>query len=111
MASASNLPCEDQKIDIIIASFLLDKLEDVEETIKEAARVLVSSGQLIIISPFNLEKRQMWKAFYPVDLFEAAIESYGFTLETKEKMTITEPIDHHGNAIHWKCIAFVYKKN
>jgi ubiquinone/menaquinone biosynthesis C-methylase UbiE len=111
MASASNLPFEDKKIDMILASFILDKLDDLEKTIKEAARVLVSSGQLIIISPFNMEKRQMWKTFYPVISFETSLESYGFKLETKEKMTITEPIDRHGNAIHWKCIAFVYKKN
>lgn len=108
--SASDLPWEAKKIDGIIASFLLDKLDYPAEVIREFHRVLSSQGSLYVIMPFNMEKRNNWKLLYPESNFLKTFDQAGFTPVIQKKISINEPLDGHNNIIIWDCLALVFQK-
>lgn len=110
MTSAEFLPWEENEIDVVFASFLLDRIGDVELTLREVFRVLSPSGTFIIVTPFNMEKRDQWQKYYPEEAFIQHLNEAGFHVIDEQKFVIREPIDSHGNSIHWNCTSFVTQK-
>ncbi|MEL6923914.1 MAG: methyltransferase domain-containing protein, partial [Bacteroidota bacterium] len=56
LAKAEALPFDDASQDVLINSFLLDRLQDPVKGLQEMHRVLKPGGQLIMISPLNFTK-------------------------------------------------------
>ena len=111
LAKAENLPFDDNSQDLILNSFLIDRLENPMKGLEEMYRVLKPNGKLIVITPLNFKKTEHWKTFYPPIRLFNILKEIGFDLlEWKENIMINEPLDFHGNAVNWKCLAFVTTK-
>ena len=111
LANAEKLPFDDDSQDIVISSFLLDRLENPIIGLKEMYRVLRSDGQLIIVSPLNFNKSEHWKLYYPSGQLSNIVEQVGFKiLDWKDDIVINEPLDRHGNHVQWNCLGFVLQK-
>lgn len=111
LAKAESLPFEDASLDVLVSSFLIDRLDDPLKGILEFDRVLKEGGQLIMVSPLNFHKAENWDLFYPAEKLMNYIQSFGFQLvEMKKDWMIMEPLDKRGNGVCWKCFGFIGKK-
>ena len=111
LAKAEKLPFEDNSQEIVVNSFLLDRLENPIEGLKEMYRVLKPRGKLIVISPLNFKKAEHWEMYYPPSRLSNILKEIGFEiLDWKEDIIINEPLDVHGNVVRWKCLGLVAKK-
>lgn len=111
LAKASELPFADQSQDLVLNSFLLDRLDDPAKALKEMFRVLKPNGKLILISPLNFNQAEHWQSFYPPIKIRQLLNSLGFELLAwEENMNIREPLDARNNHIQWNCLAFVAQK-
>lgn len=111
LAKAENLPFEENSQELVVSSFLLDRLENPKKAINEMYRILKKTGKLIVISPLNFKKAAHWKLYYPPSELLSILKQIGFeVLDWKEDMIINEPLDGHGNLIQWKCLGFVVRK-
>lgn len=111
LAKAENLPFNDNSQDLVLNSFLIDRLENPRKGLEEMYRVLNPNGKLIIVTPLNFNKAAHWKMYYPPIQLLNILKEIGFDiLDWKEGIIINEPLDFHGNIICWKCLGFVAKK-
>ena len=111
LAKAEKLPFEDNSQNIVLSSFLLDRLENPMQGLQEMHRVLKPSGKLIVVSPLNFKKAAHWRLYYPSTKLSNIIKEIGFeVLDWKEDVIVKEPLDGHGNFVSWKCLGFVVEK-
>ncbi len=111
LAKAEDLPFDDASQDLLVHSFLLDRLDDPYQGLLEMLRVLKSGAKMIMVSPLNYLKRKHWQDFYPVEKLCRVIEAAGFNIEIIERdMMLVEPLDLHGNVVLWKCLGLVCSK-
>lgn len=105
LARAEDLPYANQSVDLVISSFLIDRLTDPLSFIKEAYRSLKTHGHFVLLSPLNYNSSSNWDRYYPLTKLLNTITDQGFQIVgIKEKMTINEPIDLSGNQICWNCV-------
>lgn len=108
LAKGENLPFDSNSQDLVLNSFLLDRLEDPAKGLEEMYRVLKPEGKLILITPLNFYRAAHWKTFYPPIKLSLILTQIGFgILDWQEEIMIQEPMDFHGNAVTWKCLGFV----
>lgn len=111
LAKASDLPFEDASQDIIIHSFLLDRVDDLKKALMEMHRILVSGGKMIFVTPLNFQKATDWEQYSPPTKIHQLLLELNFEiLEWTEDLTVFEPLDARGNAICWKCVGVVVVK-
>lgn len=111
LAKAENLPFEENSQDLVLNSFLIDRLENPKKGLEEMYRVLKPNGKLIIVTPLNFNKAEHWKTYFPSDKISTILNKIGFeVLVWKEDILIEEPLDFRGNVVSWRCLAFVVKK-
>ena len=111
LIKAEKLPFEDNSQEIVVNSFLLDRLENPMKGLKEMYRVLKPAGKLIVISPLNFKKAEHWKMYYPSSQLSNLLREIGFkVLDWKEDIIVNEPLDVRGNLVRWKCLGFVAEK-
>ncbi|MEM7572126.1 MAG: class I SAM-dependent methyltransferase [Bacteroidota bacterium] len=111
LAKATALPFSDQSQDLVLSSFLLDRIEDPQAGLDEMYRVLKQQGRLILVTPLNFHHEQQWVDYYPPPKLRARVQQMGFELELwQENLHIFEPLDAHGNAVIWKCVALIALK-
>jgi len=111
LAKAEKLPFEKNTQNLVVTSFLLDRLDNPIKGLKEMYRVLKPAGKLIVVSPLNFKTSEHWKMYYPPSQVAAILKEIGFEiLDWKENMIIKEPLDGHGNLVRWKCLGFVAEK-
>jgi len=112
LAKAEKLPFEENSQDLIVNSFLIDRVENPKQALQEMYRVLKSNGKLIVISPLNFQKAEHWKTYFPPIQIQNILENIGFEiLDWNENIEINEPLDFRGNSVSWKCLGFVVEKN
>lgn len=108
LAKAEALPFAHQTQNLVLSSFLFDRLGDPVAGLKEIQRVLKPNGKMILISPLNFSQAQHWETFYPPIKIYSLLTNLGFEiLDWQENLIIEEPLDHHGNTVQWNCIALV----
>ena len=108
LAKATMLPFADNSQDLLVSSFLLDRLSNPIGGLKEMLRVLKIDGKLIIITPLNFCEAEHWDIFIPLHKLRKQIEELGIViLHWKENMIVEEPLDARGNFVSWKCLALV----
>ncbi len=111
LAKAENLPFDDNSQDLVLNSFLIDRLENLMHGLEEMYRVLKPNGKLIVVTPLNFNKAEHWKTYYPPIQLSNILKEMGFEiLDWKEDIMVNEPLDFHGNVVCWKCLGFVVKK-
>lgn len=111
LAKAEDLPFDDRSQDLVINSFLIDRLENPKKGVEEMYRVLKPNGKLIVITPLNFNKDEHWNMYYPPSKLSKIISEIGFELlDWKEDIIVKEPLDFHGNELIWNCLGFVVKR-
>ena len=111
LAKAEELPFDENSQDLVLNSFLIDRLENPMKGLEEMYRVLKTNGKLIVVTPLNFNKSEHWKMYYPPIQLSNILKEIGFeVLDWNEDIMIHEPLDFHGNMVCWKCLAFVAKK-
>ena len=110
LAKADALPFADESQDLLVHSFLIDRLPNIKEAILEFHRVLVPDGIMCFVSPLNFNHAKQWSDFYPPEKLYQWLNNSFEIIEKKEKITIIEPLDYHGNHIQWNCVGVVAKK-
>lgn len=112
LAKAEKLPFRNESQDFVFSNFLLDRLKQPLEGLKEMKRVLKRNGKIIIITPLNFLHKDHWQQFYPSVKLLQVIREIGFNvLEWEDNFTIEEPLDLRGNALKWNCIGMVLQKS
>jgi ubiquinone/menaquinone biosynthesis C-methylase UbiE len=111
MAKAEELPFAADSQDLLLHSFLLDRLDEPLKALQEMYRILRPGGKMIFITPLNFQKKQHWEKLYPaIKLYQLLLQT-GFTiLDWQEDFRIREPLDARGNEIEWKCVGVVLEK-
>lgn len=108
LAKCEALPFENESLDLIFSSFLLDRLNDPLIGLKEMKRVLKKEGRIMLVSPLNFNAKSAWDTCYPVSNLLKEIRAMGFTImNNTQDITVYEPMDIHGNKIIWNCIGLV----
>jgi len=111
LAKAEKLPFDDNSQDLVLNSFLIDRLEDPKKGLVEMYRVLKPNGKIIAATPLNFSKAQHWKMYHPPIHLSSILKDIGFDiLDWREDIMISEPLDAHSNELGWKCLAFVLEK-
>lgn len=111
LCDAAELPCADKSQDLILHSFLFDRLERPMESLNEIRRVLRSKGRMIMFNPLNFKQAEDWKQFHPASKLQTLLGGMGFNiLAWKEGLVVDEPLDARGNVIRWNCLAAVMEK-
>ncbi len=111
LAKAEQLPFDDNSQDVVLSSFLLDRLEDPHQGLKEMYRILRPGGTMILISPFNFIENKHWKKYHPPIRIFHFLKDLGFEVEEwNDEFILEEPLDVRGNVIGWKCVGLVGKK-
>lgn len=112
LAKAENLPFGECTQDLVLNSFLIDRLENPKKGLEEMYRILKPNGKLIVVTPLNFNKAEHWKTYFPVDKLATILKEIGFkVLDWKEDILIEEPLDFRGNMVCWKCLGFVVEKS
>lgn len=105
LAKAATLPFDDQSQDLVVSSFLLDRLDDPIAGLKEMKRILKPDGRILMISPLNFSRAKHWETFHPPIKIYKTLVDLGFKiLDWQEDILIEEPLDLRGNSVNWKCI-------
>ena len=111
LADACHLPFEDTTQDLIVSSFLFDRLKEPAQFLDECFRTLRPEGRLIVVTPLNFNNTSNWDQFYPVDKLKNYLSQLSFKLLFwKDHMIVNEPMDSRGNKIQWNCLTFVVSK-
>ena len=111
LAKAESLPFDDNSQDLVVSSFLLDRLEKPKKGLEEMYRVLKPNRKIIIVTPLNFSRSDHWKLYYPASQLSSIIEEIGFEiLDWQEDVEIRVPLDYHGSAVVWSCLAVVGRK-
>jgi len=111
LTKAADLPFSDNTQDLVVHSFLLDRVADPAAALREHFRVLSPGGTLIFVTPLNFQEAKLWEDYYPAIKIHQLMTRLGFTiLDWREDLEITEPLDARGNAVVWKTIGVVAQK-
>lgn len=111
LARAEKLPFPDDFLDVIITSFLFDRLESPMQAVNEWQRVLKPGGKLLLVTPLNFQRTLHWEAFYPESRFYENFNVANWTIDEQCELTVREPLDIRGNVVEWKCIAAYFTNN
>ena len=111
LARAEKLPFPDDTLDVIVTSFLFDRLEFPMQAVNEWQRVLKPGGQLLLVTPLNFQRSVHWEAFYPEPRFYENFKVANWTINEQQQLTVREPLDIRGNVVEWQCIAAHFTNN
>ena len=108
LAKAADLPFEANSQNLVVSSFVLDRLEAPLEGLRDMHRVLQPQGRLILVTPLNFEQKIHWAQCYPASKIHNLLQGLGFeVLHWEENLLLSEPLDVHGNAVTWRCLGVV----
>lgn len=102
LAHTAELPIHPASVDWAIAAFVFDRLPDPAAALAELARVLKPDGQLLLTLPYNFQRAEHWRQFYPPPRFAECLNEWGWQISEQYSFEIVEPLDAHGNALHWR---------
>ena len=103
LARAGDLPFRDASLDLLLSTFLLDRVTHPTAMLRELRRVVKPDGRLLLVSPLNFEKAANWRDFYPPERLEQQLENLGWKVNAHDLFDCREPLDGAGNALVWRC--------
>ncbi len=108
LADAATLPFPDASLDLVLNTFLIDRIPDPIKAFAEWQRILRPGGRLITVSPLNFLKREQWESFHPpVKLIDPLLRAGWTLLDLTDPLFLEEPMDKRGNVVRWRTLAFV----
>jgi ubiquinone/menaquinone biosynthesis C-methylase UbiE len=111
LSRAEALPFPDASLDVIINTFLIDRLPGPYTAFNEWQRVLKPGGRLITVSPLNFLQPDSWRVAYPPVKILDRLRQAGWKLaDWTDPLLLEEPMDARGNKVNWKCLAFVAER-
>jgi SAM-dependent methyltransferase len=111
LSKADQLPLDDNSIDVIVNTFLLDRLDEPETAMKEWFRVLQPGGTLLIVSPLNWQNIKNWDRYPSSEKLTPILFSpKHWKIIDQTEMEVHEPLDNSGNYVSWKVRAWSWKK-
>ncbi|PPK87463.1 methyltransferase family protein [Neolewinella xylanilytica] len=111
LADAATLPFPDASLDVLLNTFLIDRIPDPFQAFAEWKRVLRPGGRLITVSPLNFLKREQWERYYPpVKLIDRLLRDAWQLVDLTDPLYVEEPMDKRGNAIRWRTLALVAER-
>ncbi len=111
LAKAADLPFADNTQDLMLHSFLIDRVANPAAALREHFRVLSPGGILIFVTPLNFQEAKLWSDYFPAIKIHQLLTQLGFSiLDWQEDLEITEPLDARGNAVVWRTIGVVAQK-
>ena len=111
LAKAEHLPFQTESQDLVVNSFLIDRLESPQKGLEEMYRILKKNGRLVVVSPLNYNKKEHWQTYFPPVKLSNILTDIGFEIiDWKEDIVVNEPLDFRGNVVRWTCLGFVVAK-
>jgi ubiquinone/menaquinone biosynthesis C-methylase UbiE len=111
LAKAADLPFDDNSQDLVVHSFLIDRVANPAAALQEHFRVLSPGGVLVFVTPLNFQETALWTDYYPAIKIHQLLIQLGFSiLDWQEDLVIKEPLDARGNAVVWRTIGVVAQK-
>ena len=112
LAKAEDLPFDDERLGLVLNTFLIDRVGDPSAVFAEFARVLRPGGRLITVTPLNFLSAAGWRDTFPAVKILQRLRSEGWTiLDWTDPLVLDEPMDARGNAVRWACVAFVAERS
>jgi ubiquinone/menaquinone biosynthesis C-methylase UbiE len=106
LASGEALPFGDETIDVVVNTFLLDRLPNPARALAEWWRVLRPGGRLILLSPLNFLAPDGWRKWHPpVKLLDHLLQKGWKVEDWQDPVPVREPMDNRGNAVVWQTVA------
>ncbi len=111
LAKGEQLPFADASLDVVLNTFLIDRLAVPFSAFQEWARVLKPGGTLLTVSPLNFLQPAGWRqAHPPVKILEHLKDRNWELRDWTDPLTLFEPMDVRGNGVNWQCVAFAVRK-
>ncbi|MEM1358032.1 MAG: class I SAM-dependent methyltransferase [Bacteroidota bacterium] len=108
LARAESLPFPDASLDVIINTFLIDRLPNPTSVFTEWRRVLRPGGRVLTVSPLNFLRADSWRMAHPPVKILHHLQKHNWQLlDWTDPLTLAEPMDARGNSVNWQCLAFV----
>ena len=108
LADAATLPFPDGSLDVVLNTFLIDRIPDPVAAFREWKRVLRPGGRLICVSPLNFLQRTQWETFYPpIKLIDSLLQDGWQLQDLTDPLFLEEPMDRRGNVVRWRTLALV----
>ena len=111
LAKAEDLPLADASLDVVLNTFLIDRLPNPYAAFPEFWRVLKPGGRLITVTPLNFLTPDGWREAYPpIKILQRLQQAGWLVLDWTDPLVLEEPMDIRGNAVCWSCVAFVLQR-
>lgn len=111
LASGEALPFADEVLDVVVNTFLLDRLPSPTRGLAEWKRVLRPGGTLIMVTPLNFLTPGGWSNWHPPVKLLSYLTKHGWRVEDwLDPLKVVEPMDVRGNAVVWQTVAVVATK-
>ena len=111
LAKAEDLPLADACLDVLVNTFLIDRVPQPTGVFEEFRRVLKPGGRLITVNPLNFLTPSGWRDFHPPVKLLHHLQATGWeVLDWADPLSLVEPMDGRGNALHWRGIGFVLRR-
>lgn len=111
LADAAALPFPDQSLDVLINTFLVDRLPDPRRAFTEWWRVVKPGGRVLMVSPLNFLRADHWEQFFPpVKIMELLLRQGWQLLDLTDPLDLEEPMDKRGNVVRWRTMALVLQR-
>ena len=111
LAKAEALPFPDGSLDLILNTFLIDRVPDPFAAFAQWYRCLKPGGRLIVVSPLNFLDPDSWRKYHPpVKILDHLLASGWTLLDWVDPLTLEEPLDVRGNAVKWQTLGMVLER-
>ncbi len=107
---ALKLPFKSHSFDVVINTFLIDRVGDVRLVLEQIIAVLKPGGLFVLTSPLNFQKTENWKYGNSEILIELLKEFGIEELVSEDNITHTEILDARGNSKVWNALMVYGKK-
>lgn len=111
LSKAEMLPIADGSINVIVSSFLIDRLKQPAAAVREWYRILPPGGRLLFISPFNWQNAHLWEQYSTTEVARNMLfQNDLWHLLDQTQISIREPLDKSGNFVHWNSSLWSFSK-
>ncbi|THH37959.1 class I SAM-dependent methyltransferase [Neolewinella litorea] len=111
LADAAALPFPDHSLDLLINTFLIDRLPDARRAFTEWQRVVKPGGRVVMVSPLNFLKQKQWEHFHPpIKIVDHLLREGWQLLDLTDPLDLEEPMDKRGNVVRWRTLALVLER-
>ncbi|MFT6442856.1 MAG: ubiquinone/menaquinone biosynthesis C-methylase UbiE [Salibacteraceae bacterium] len=107
---AMDLPFKLDSVDVMVNTFLIDRVKNVRLALEQMIAVLKPGGLFILTSPLNFQTTNNWKYGNQEILIELLKELGIEELVTEDNILHTEVLDARGNSKVWNTLMVYGKK-